>query len=140
MFPAPFHLHEATYEEMIAYCKQKLPNEACGLISGPIGAEIGLTLWKLSNEAKKPDRFLLSKPAVAEVLEKMKQQGEQLTGIFHSHPTTEAYPSVTDIAYNPYPEVAYIIVSLAAPSPVVRCFTMKNNEVRSLELVFFRSD
>jgi proteasome lid subunit RPN8/RPN11 len=125
---------------MIDYCRQALPKEACGLISGPIGTKTGLTLWKLPNEAKKPNRFLLSERTIMEALEKMKQQGEQVTGIFHSHPTTDAYPSAIDVAYNPYPEIPYMIVSFVGPSPVVRCFNIKNNEVQSLELTLLRNE
>ncbi|MGG3862757.1 Mov34/MPN/PAD-1 family protein [Aneurinibacillus aneurinilyticus] len=133
-----FYIHEAVYKEMIAYCRQDLPNEACGLMSGPTGIETGHTLWKLPNEAKQRNRFLLSEDTISEVLEEMKKRGEQLTGIFHSHPTKVAYPSATDIACNPYPGVAYIIISFTDSPPVVRCFTMKDNKLQQLDIVLFR--
>ncbi|MED0895488.1 M67 family metallopeptidase [Aneurinibacillus migulanus] len=132
-------MHEVVYEEMIAYCRQGLPNEACGLISGPAGTDTGHTLWKLPNEAKQKNRFLLSEDTVAEALEEIRRKGDQLTGIFHSHPTKVAYPSAMDIACNPYPGVAYIIISFTDSPPDVRCFTMKDNKLQQLDIVLFRN-
>ena len=129
---ASYQIEGKVLEEMISYSKENLPYEACGLISGE--KDQGSTLWKMENESKSPFRFSMSEEAVSSVLGKMKEQEEELTGIFHSHPHTPASPSEKDIRFNPYPELAYFIVSLAGSMPEVRCIRMGEEQVEELAL------
>ncbi len=69
---------------------------------------------------------------IRRVFELIDKRDECLIGIYHSHPTGKAYPSAGDIAYNNYPEVGHLIVSLASKTPVVKCFEMKGKKVTSL--------
>lgn len=126
------YMFEEVYEEMIAYCKEQIPIEACGLISGV--ANYGFQLWKIENQLKSRYRFSMSWEAINQSIRMMEEQSEQLTGIFHSHPDTPATPSKRDIVHNPYPELAYIIVSFKGGIPHVECFRMVNNKVEPLIL------
>lgn len=71
---------------------------------------------------------------VGRVFELIDKRNECLMGIYHSHPTGIAYPSPGDIAYNNYPEVGHLIVSLANQTPVVKCFEMKGKTVIPLSI------
>ncbi|MBI3088614.1 MAG: M67 family metallopeptidase [Candidatus Omnitrophica bacterium] len=42
----------------------------------------------------------------------MRQQQEQMVGIFHSHTATAAYPSPVDVSLAISPDVSYVLVSL----------------------------
>lgn len=117
-----FYMRAALLREMVDYCRRHLPYEGCGLISGI--EQTGLTLWKLRNETRSISGFSMSEQAVAMALKLMRQKGEQLTGIFHSHPTTSAYPTRKDIKFNPYPNIAYLIVSFNTQPPEIGCFQM----------------
>ena len=43
---------------------------------------------------------------------KMRELGEELFAIYHSHPTTPALPSFYDLDEAAYPDALYLIISL----------------------------
>ncbi|SDN52838.1 Proteasome lid subunit RPN8/RPN11, contains Jab1/MPN metalloenzyme (JAMM) motif [Bacillus sp. OK048] len=118
---------------MIAYCKQALPYEECGLLSGL--NEAGNTLWKIKNESLRLNRFYMSKEAIKHAVMEMNEKDEKLTGIFHSHPTSPALPSSQDIENNPYDQIAYLIVSFYKGKVDVGCFKMTHKRVIPLNLI-----
>lgn len=119
---------------MILHCLKAIPYEACGLLSGnPL---TGNTLWKMENEANKLNRFYMSSESIRKAAEKIAEKGEELSGIFHSHPTSPPIPSSFDRKNNPYPNLAYIIVSFYKGELDVGCFRIENEEkVVPIELV-----
>ncbi len=48
--------------------------------------------------------------------------GEELVGIYHSHPVSQPYPSPTDRAEAHYRDAFYVLVSLRTGKPEVRAF------------------
>lgn len=48
--------------------------------------------------------------------------GEELVGIYHSHPVSQPYPSPTDRAEAHYPDALYVMVSLRSGTPELRAF------------------
>nr|WP_306074342.1 M67 family metallopeptidase [Neobacillus sp. 179.-C4.2 HS]MDP5194121.1 M67 family metallopeptidase [Neobacillus sp. 179.-C4.2 HS] len=126
-------MKKSVYEEMIAYCKQALPYEACGLLSGMNGT--GNTLWKIKNESLSLNRFYMSKEAIKHAGMGMHEKHEKFTGIFHSHPTSLAIPSSHDIENNPYDDIAYLIVSFYKGKVDVRCYKMNNKKVVPFNLL-----
>jgi [CysO sulfur-carrier protein]-S-L-cysteine hydrolase len=119
---------------MIAHCRHELPHEGCGLLSGKNG--IAESIWPMENMNRSAISFSMNLNQIEKVFELMNKRNESLVGIYHSHPTAEAYPSPQDIAYNNYPEVAHFIISFArsANQPVVNCFQLKGNRVNSLTI------
>ncbi len=85
--------------------------EICGLI----GSKNGLpsSCYPVKNCAEQPQqRFQLDAAQQISAMAKMRDQGEQLFAIYHSHPTTPATPSNTDLKLASYPEALYLIISL----------------------------
>ncbi len=121
-----YTIKEEVYLSMINFCKQGLPLEVCGLISGP--ENFGATLWALENPTNSHSRFSISEQTIASVMEQVEKKGEKITGVFHSHPTTAAYPSRSDIRNNPNSNLAYLIVSFKRSQPTVGCFKIINRE------------
>ncbi|MDQ0214451.1 proteasome lid subunit RPN8/RPN11 [Oikeobacillus pervagus] len=117
---------------MIEHCKQEMPYEACGLLSGRNGKNE--TLWKMKNIVKTPTSFAMDVNQMALTFNMMKQKVEQLTGIYHSHPTAAPYPSKNDIENTHYPKAAYFIVSFAFGTSNVKCYRIKNMKVTSLRI------
>ncbi|CAM3761673.1 Mov34/MPN/PAD-1 family protein [Cytobacillus oceanisediminis] len=115
------------YEEMITYCSELLPYEACGLLSGI--KDRFTTLWKIKNETKRFNRFTMSSESIKTTVKEMEKIGEVLSGIFHSHPSSPALPSTHDIRNNSYPELPYLIVSFHKGRTEVRCFKMIDKKV-----------
>lgn len=134
-----YSMKKQVYEQMVEYCMVESPIEACGLVSGKENK--GLTLWQVPNEDKSPNRFKISEESMKKTIVKIEKKGEQLTGVFHSHPVTRAYPSFFDIKNHAYPTVAYIIVSLLKSEPVVKCYRItENKKVIKLKLVVIQNE
>jgi len=105
--------------EMIAYCKEGRPNEACGILGAADGEVV--KIFRMSNAAGSPVRYSLDPTEQFAVYKTLDERGWDLGGVFHSHTHTEAYPSPTDIRLASE-DVPYVIVSLATEPPAVRAF------------------
>lgn len=108
-------------EQIVAHCRAAYPYEACGIVAGKRGkAE---RVHCMTNVDPNPERrYLIDAREQVAVFGDMRAAGHELVAIFHSHPTTPAYPSETDIDLAFYPDAVYIIVSMAAEPPDVRAF------------------
>lgn len=85
--------------------------EICGLIGGKDG--IPCSCYPVQNVASQPEqRFLLNGAQQVNAMRIMREQGEELVAIYHSHPNAPAFPSSTDLAQAAYPDVLYLIISL----------------------------
>ena len=119
---------------MITHCQNELPLEGCGLLSGKNG--IAESIWPMENINYSPNSYSMDLNQIGKVFDLINHRHEELIGIYHSHPTSKAFPSQEDIAYNNYPEVAHIIISFARSSfpPDVNCFYLKGIRVIPLKL------
>jgi len=85
--------------------------EICGLF----GSRNGLPspCYPITNRAEQPQqRFLLDPAQQIAAMAGMRESGEALFAIYHSHPTAPAQPSATDLAMAAYPDALYLIISL----------------------------
>lgn len=68
------------------------------------------------------------------------ENGDELVGVLHSHPTSQAYPSATDVhdasAYDPAHVYVQLIVSLQGFAPTLRAFRYGASEAETIEFVF----
>ena len=123
-------LTQKQIEEIFAHARQELPNECCGLLGGR--DDFVNSVYRLKNAAVNP---LVEYEAAPEDLFRaqklMREQGENLIGIYHSHPrAAEPFPSQTDIERAFYTEVCYFIVGFDEKTPVLRAFRIYENERR----------
>ena len=95
--------------------------EVCALLGG---RDNQLTsIYPVSNIADDPTtRFLLDPEGQIDAMKAMREVDEDLRGIFHSHPASSATPSATDEALASYPDVYYLIVSLADELTELRAY------------------
>jgi proteasome lid subunit RPN8/RPN11 len=85
--------------------------EICGLIGGKNG--LPSSCYPIKNTAAQArQRFQLDPGQQISAMAKMRDLGEQLFAIYHSHPTAPATPSITDLEQASYPEALYLIISL----------------------------
>ncbi len=87
----------------------------------------------MRNIDQSPHSFTMAKEEVQSIFQTIKAAGEELTGIFHSHPTAQPYPSPEDIAFARYPDAAYCILSLAF-QPELRCYHIQDGHVSELNI------
>jgi len=118
-------------EGLIAQAVAERPNECCGLLAGVreegkmgegSAATIGRVLrrYPLVNALASPREFLSDGRSMLDADKDMRLRGLDLLAVYHSHPTSHAVPSRTDLARHGMEEVVCLIVSLAADPPTVR--------------------
>lgn len=131
-------LTRRAWREMIDYCQEQLPHEACGLLSGTGGR--GERVWPVENVQHSPTAFAMDGDQLADALQKMADIGERWVAVFHSHPTAAPVPSVEDVVYAPGPETAYLIVSLAEDRPEIGAYRIQEQHVEPLVLHVIRNE
>ncbi|MDQ0300695.1 proteasome lid subunit RPN8/RPN11 [Salibacterium salarium] len=126
-------IKRAVWEEMIYHCKHEFPLEACGILSGyDRRCDV---LWPMRNMKRSKDSFEVSQAETDRTFRFIKEKQQRLTGIYHSHPTTDPYPSLHDIENHHYPEAAYFIISLARLKPKIKCYRIEGKRVVSIKII-----
>ena len=119
-------------DEILDHARRDLPNECCGAVAVRDGEAV--KVYALKNEAASPYRFSLGID-LFHALEDIEDAGAELGAIYHSHPRTEAYPSLTDMAWSEqYPDAEWVIVGHVDTEPVVRSFRVTKQDVEEVEL------
>jgi proteasome lid subunit RPN8/RPN11 len=104
------HIPEALYQEMVEHVVAGYPNEACGAL-GSVGERV-VKHYPTANAAEHPDDFsIISDADMVRIYNDIDEYDGALI-YYHSHPITEAYPSVRDIAWAKRSGYLYIIFSL----------------------------
>jgi proteasome lid subunit RPN8/RPN11 len=115
-------------DAMIAHARAEAPLEACGIVAGREGDPT--RFFPAVNAARSPVRYNIDPQDLLRITLEIERSGEELWGIFHSHPATQAYPSRTDIQLAFYPQAFYLIASLAdREHPVLRAFRIRGEQV-----------
>jgi len=98
-------------EKILHHCRTDFPNEACGILSGK-GGRVSRA-YAMTNIEPSPVSYLMDPDEQLSVQKKMREQGEGMTAIYHSHPQSPAYPSAKDVNLAFYEDAFYLIVSLS---------------------------
>ena len=120
-------------EEILFHARQEAPKECCGLLSGE--GDIITHRHPMRNVLESEVRYSIDPHALFRFFKELRGAGLRHLGIYHSHPSSEAFPSPTDIEQAFYPHCNYLIVSLAPSSaPVLRAFRIMDQGVTEQEL------
>lgn len=98
-------------DKIIAHARADHPDEACGVIAGPIGSDSPERLIPMENAERSPTFYRFDSLEQLRVWREMDDRDEEPVVIYHSHTSTEAYPSRTDISYAAEPNAHYVLVS-----------------------------
>ena len=124
-------LQRAHVEEMCAHAREANPAECCGLIGGlPSGR--ARSIYRLRNAASDPRVAYEAAPEELFTAQRlMRERGEQLLAIYHSHPRSiEPVPSETDVRLAYYPAAIYFIIGLTSGDPALRAFRISETQGR----------
>lgn len=122
------YLTESHFESIVNHCKKEYPLEACGLLVGE-GRKVK-QIFPMNNVKNSNSEYLIDPEQQFKAFRRIWREKKKLLGIYHSHPQSEAFPSVKDKKMAFYPEVIYIIVSLQNfSSPEMRGFRIKDGKV-----------
>lgn len=119
---------------LLQHAQQQPELEVCGLIGQDGGGN--MRFYPVANVASAPERLFAMDPAAQiAALRRMRERGEQLFAIYHSHPHTPAAPSRIDIDNAAYPAALYIIASLQTRGVLeLRAFRLRDGAVTEVAL------
>ncbi|HQR80425.1 MAG TPA: M67 family metallopeptidase [Actinomycetota bacterium] len=100
---------------MIAHARRDHPDEACGIIAGPVGSDTPTRFVPMVNAARSTTFYEFSSGDLLRLYREMDANDEEPVVIYHSHTATEAYPSRTDVEYASEPNAHYVLVSTRSP-------------------------
>jgi proteasome lid subunit RPN8/RPN11 len=134
-------LQRVHVDEVLAHARAVTPAECCGLIGGADDGGAS-SIYRLRNIS--PDAFVSYEAAPEELFaaqRQMRERGEQLLAIYHSHPrSAEPAPSETDVRLAYYPSAVYLIIGLGGAAPVLRAFRISEHEQRWEEVEYRIAD
>ncbi|MEY4323707.1 MAG: hypothetical protein RL410_1488 [Actinomycetota bacterium] len=98
-------------DAIVAHARKDHPDEACGVIAGPIGSDSPQRFIPMINAARSPNFYEFDSTDLLKLYREMDANDEDPVVIYHSHTHTEAYPSRTDVSYASEPGAHYVLVS-----------------------------
>ena len=129
--PAAVELAPDIAEALSDHARAELPNEACGLLSGPAGR--ATTFHPVRNALASPRRYDVHPEDLVRLMFEIEAAGDQLVAIFHSHTRSPAVPSPTDVRSAEY-RAPYLIASMdeAGPGPMLRAWWIEAGGVAEI--------
>ena len=104
-------LDQAIRDAIVAHARADHPDEACGIVAGPIGSDRAVRFVPMTNAERSPTFYRFDSQEQLRVWREMDDRDEEPVVIYHSHTATEAYPSRTDIGLAQEPNAHYVLVS-----------------------------
>ena len=106
----------AALADVEAAARHAYPNEACGLLIGSGGHIVRAveTANLAAERGRGRDRFEVDARVHLKLQREMRQSGETILGVFHSHPEGRAAPSETDRAAAAYSGWIWLITAVNA--------------------------
>lgn len=131
-----------TYDELVLYAKEHLPEEACGLIAGENDGEdrIIKKVYFLENTDHAEDHFTLDPREQLNAIKDMREKGLKPFGNWHSHPSSPSRPSTEDISLAYDSRASYLILSFMTEAPVINSFHIENGEYEKEDLRIFNEE
>jgi len=106
---------------LVTHARNNIPNESCAVLFGKIKNDHFTVkdIFLTKNTQESPVNFTISNEELIKVYEEAEKSQLDVIGIFHSHPDSSAYPSLTDQKYMEINPVPWII------------FSNKNEEIKA---------
>lgn len=112
----------AIVNAMLEHAARELPLECCGILGG---AEAGVrSIFPLTNIERSPTRYLADSRELVRAVRSLRDRGEEIVAIYHSHPSSPPFPSRTDLAENHYGDLPRIIISFWEAAPRIEAWTL----------------
>ncbi|MET8470491.1 M67 family metallopeptidase [Streptomyces sp. NPDC006422] len=106
-------ISQTLVDQIVEHARKDHPDEACGVIAGPVGEGRPERFIPMLNAARSPTFYEFDSGDLLKLYREMDDRDEEPVVIYHSHTATEAYPSRTDVTYANEPNAHYVLVSTA---------------------------
>ena len=135
MTPTEIQIPRKLANQLLHLAQQSPDFEICGLISSQHG--LAQHCYPINNVADQPQQhFLLDASQQIAAMTKMRDLGQELFAIYHSHPTAPAVPSSQDLALSAYPAALYLIISLNTKGILeMRGFRINQESAQEIPLI-----
>lgn len=122
-------------DSIIEHARRDHPDEACGIVAGPVGSDRPERVIEMENAERSPTFYRFDSMEQLRVWREMDDRDEEPVVIYHSHTSTEAYPSRTDVSYAAEPNAHYLVVSTREElrEPEIRSFRIVDGEITEEE-------
>jgi [CysO sulfur-carrier protein]-S-L-cysteine hydrolase len=128
-------IDSAILDAIVAHARRDHPDEACGVVAGPIGSDLPTRHIAMDNAARSMTFYEFDSMEHLRVWREMDDNDEEPVVIYHSHTSTEAYPSRTDVSFAGEPGAHYLLVSTREPDTTeIRSFRIVDNVVTEEEV------
>jgi proteasome lid subunit RPN8/RPN11 len=132
-------LTRAQYDTVIAHCYDGYPDEACGLLAGPLvdGEPTGdvSAVYPCENAAHSARVYRVGGRDLMRATFDANARDEEIVAVWHSHTHTDAYPSDTDVRQAAEPGWLYVLVSLKHGDPVLRSYRIRDGRITETQVV-----
>jgi len=106
---------DAQLKQIYTHAAETYPYECCGFLLGQ--GDLVQTVRRATNQNEaRTDRFIISSEEFAQVQFAADDAGQDIMGIYHSHPDWPPIPSQTDMD-GAWEEVYYLIASIHERKP-----------------------
>jgi [CysO sulfur-carrier protein]-S-L-cysteine hydrolase len=127
-------LTETQYATIVGHCYDGLPNEACGLLVGPLGGNgeptgVVTTARPCRNSDASAVTYTVDPRDMLAAMRAAEARGDEIIGVWHSHTHTDPYPSPTDVRQAADPAWMYVIVSLRDQVPMLRSYRIRAGDI-----------
>ncbi|MCK5335063.1 MAG: M67 family metallopeptidase [Gammaproteobacteria bacterium] len=128
-------LPRSIVNKIMAQAQAKEELEVCGLIS--LNNDNQMKLFAITNTATDRSHFFEMDPAeTIQAMKTMRNEESELFAIYHSHPSSPAIPSKTDIEKAGYPDALYLIVSLNTTGVIeIKGYKIQQDSVTPVDLI-----
>jgi proteasome lid subunit RPN8/RPN11 len=136
-------LTESQYATIVGHCYDGLPDEACGLLVGPMTTN-GEPTGSISearpcrNADASAVTYTVDPRDMLAAMRAAEAHGDEIVGVWHSHTHTDAYPSPTDVRQAVDPAWFYVLVSLRDGAPVLRSYRIRDEKISEVAVVLER--
>jgi len=136
-FASPtLRLTREQYATVVAHCFAGLPDEACGLLTGPLDGLEPTGLVRGVHPCRNADAsartYTVDSRDLMKAMRTAQAEGDDLIGVWHSHTHTDAYPSQTDVRTALEPGWVYVLVSLKDGAPVFRAYRIRDANIEEV--------
>jgi proteasome lid subunit RPN8/RPN11 len=121
-------------EEMVLHARREPRMECCGLLAGRDGAIT--EILAATNALASAIAYEIAPRELFGLFRSLREKGLTHLGQYHSHLSSDNFPSPSDIEQAGYPDHAYFIISLSADAAKpVRAYSIHDGRVQELEIL-----
>lgn len=132
------HIPRKLINQILEQAQQSPNKEICGLLSSQKSNNSNrpANCYPVTNTSTEPNhRYLMDPRQQIDTFRKMRDQGEELYAIYHSHPEGSASPSAEDLRQVSYPDALHIIISMGTKGTLqLRGFRLKPDSTTAVDI------